>query len=151
MKTIFLILFGLVYSQLLCAQISIERQVIGSTGNLINSGTIISFSTIGEVVIPTFIQSTLIATQGFEQPDNSVIGINSNNTPQFNLIVYPNPLTDVLYVKGDELNNGHYEIILIDLLGQQLQKVSIDVINRFIEMKFDTKGLASGIYYLNFR
>jgi hypothetical protein len=47
--------------------------------------------------------------------------------------------------------NGNYEISLIDIPGQQLQKVQMKIENHKMELKLDTKEYAPGIYYLNIK
>ena len=70
MRRSYFVLFVFLICKLSTSQVVVERQVIGSTGSLIISGNIEVSSTVGEVVIPTFSQSSLVVTQGFQQADN---------------------------------------------------------------------------------
>ena len=71
MNYISLVLLFLI-SSFSIAQVSISRQVIGSTGTFyIGSSTSIS-STVGEPVILTFFSPNSIITQGFQQPETLI-------------------------------------------------------------------------------
>lgn len=50
------------------AQIAIDRQVIGSTGNFSTDGTNTLSSTVGEPNVSTKTDGNLILTEGFQQP-----------------------------------------------------------------------------------
>lgn len=52
-------------------QVTISRQVIGSTGGFSTGGTMTISSTVGEAVIQTLFSVNNILTQGFQQPMNS--------------------------------------------------------------------------------
>lgn len=70
--TVFLLCSGLASAQ----SISLERQVIGSTGSLVDGSNYSFYSTVGEVMIETFapVSSLYHLTQGFQQPEIKVYG-----------------------------------------------------------------------------
>jgi HEAT repeat protein len=72
-----------------------------------------------------------------------------NSIGSFN--IFPNPSNDIINIKGEGLNNDAYDFSLLNILGQELEKVSVKVDNSKMELKFDTKEYSSGIYYLNIR
>jgi len=96
MKNLTFTITLIIFTQFSFAQ-TIERQVINSTGNLTNNGVVKAFSNVGEPVILTFEQSTLIITQGFEQSDsNAVSGVNSYSISMINISAYPNPAMNMV-------------------------------------------------------
>lgn len=78
MKKVFLYITAFIlYSGLANAQsVSLERQVIGSTGSLVDGTNYSFYSTVGEVMIKTFapVASLYNLTQGFQQPEIKVYG-----------------------------------------------------------------------------
>lgn len=54
------------------AQVTLERQVIGSTGGYTTGTNITLSSTVGEPVVQTLFSVNNILTQGFQQPNNNV-------------------------------------------------------------------------------
>lgn len=122
MKKIIFILTIIIYSNISFAQISTERQVFGTTGNLTNTGAIIASSNVGETVISTFSQSTLIVTQGFEQPDTMmIIGINSLDDSIVNISAYPNPITNQVILAFSLNQEMEIGIDIYNELGQQMR------------------------------
>lgn len=94
---------------------SIERQVIGTTGASYNSGTIILDQTLGESVILTHDNGSIILTQGFHQPSaTGSIGISELGTNAFS--IYPNPTQDVFTVTNE--SSEEFEISLYSTDGK---------------------------------
>ncbi len=99
---------------------SIERFVIGSTGNYQAAGGYSLSSTTGEAVIPTFTGGSYMLTQGFQQPDDKSNGINELLPSNVKVSLYPNPTTDMLVL---EINGDHpesYSVELTDMLGRRV-------------------------------
>lgn len=58
----------------ICAQVSLERQVIGSAGGYVSLGSGLSVAaTTGEAVVATFDAGTYLFTQGFHQPNSMLL------------------------------------------------------------------------------
>ena len=141
-KIIFAIVILLYCCNISSGQISIERQVIGSTGNLTNTGTIQASSNVGETVITTTLQSNLIVTQGFEQPDTMfTTGINIMNNIKFNIYVYPNPVSNELIIETNFNTEQKFEII--NMVGQTLYTSNINK-----KATVNTSTFANGVYIL---
>ena len=148
MKKIFFILIILFWCKISFAQISIERQVISSTGNLTNTGSIEVFSNIGEAIIPTFSQTTLVVTQGFEQPDQiSSTGINLENI-SINISIFPNPVGNLFNLEFQSDKKEEIKIEMINLLGQVV--FSKNLIVQISENNFtlEVNTIPKGIYIL---
>jgi len=78
-RIILLILTGICF-QISFGQIFIGRQVVSSTGGSSGSGAIRATSTVGETVTGTFVQPSLVVTQGFQQTNASVSPSNQDVT-----------------------------------------------------------------------
>ncbi len=134
MKRITIIIFALLLSNLLEGQVTISRQVIGSTGGTAAGTSIILTSTVGEANIQTlFSVGNIILTQGFQQPSkrDSIVTyevINESCPGAANGSIFisdvagcPGPysisimnLQDSAVVAPDTLSNGNY---LVDIQG----------------------------------
>ena len=150
MKKIFYILILLVSCcKISFSQISIERQVIGSTGNLTNTGSILATSNVGETVIPTFSQSTLIVTQGFEQPYPwPIVGINSINFPKINIFIYPNPTTNEVFLDFSLNQSMEIEIDIYNETGQQMKNPLQTTVQNNCKQELDFSNFTAGNYFV---
>ena len=101
MKKLLLILafFGLMLS-FLSAQ-TLSRQVIGSTGSANEQLS----STTGETVVNTAVSGTFILTQGFQQPDNTTVGIRQPIEVVVSYNLYPNPALDLITLELNSILN----------------------------------------------
>lgn len=71
---------------------------------------------------------------------NAVLSTNENEIDD--LIIYPNPVSDVLNIKSNKMTNGHWE--LINHIGQVV-KTSEFMTN---ELQINTSKLPAGIYFI---
>jgi hypothetical protein len=133
----------LVFSQ------SLERQVISSGGDYVTSGSVSLSYTVGEVATATLSNGNLILTQGFQQPDQTAVGI--DETPFSGEIkVYPNPTHDIVIV---DLTTDQTGLILelTSILGQQLETRKLDTSSGSYSGQVDMQGYAAGDYVLYLR
>ncbi len=133
-----------------CAQILIERQVLGSTGNLTNGGSINVSSSVGESVVSTFTYPTMIATQGFEQPDTMItINLSVNKNAQVQIKVYPNPTKDkVIMELNSEYKLGEIKAIIMNGAGQEIIHELITNTDKSFKREISVSGLPNGNYFL---
>lgn len=68
--TYILITILIAYSQLIVGQTTISNQVIGSTGSYQVGASMTLSSTVGEAVVQTLFSTSMILTQGFQQPQS---------------------------------------------------------------------------------
>lgn len=149
MKQIFFSIVIWLLCQISFAQISADLQVIGSTGNLTNSGLLITSSNVGEAVIVAFSQSNLIVTQGFEQPDTFII-INQGvrEVSLINISAYPNPTMKKVILDFMLDNSMDIGIDIFNETGQQLgNHLQVKVQNNG-KQELDFSGFSSGNYYI---
>jgi hypothetical protein len=75
---------------------------------------------------------------------SSVQGASNN----LNLIVYPNPVREALYVRGSGLPAGNYEIRLYNALGQLMYSSEEQISSAELELEIDMKPFNSGLFLL---
>jgi hypothetical protein len=133
----------LVYCSVASAQ-SLKPSVIASGGrHAIGSNIQLSY-TIGETMVTTRSQGSVVLTQGFHQTYNSAVGV-----PQLAagvaVNVFPNPATERvnLLVKGE--NAIFYKARLYSLTGQLLQQIELTT-NEVAS--FQLGHLADGMYII---
>ncbi len=146
MKNIFLILTIVFCCRISTAQITLDRQVIGSTGNLTISGPIQASSNVGETIISTFSKPTLIVTQGIEQPD--MIFVSLPEVQLMNITAYPNPTMSnvVLDFSIDKTMD-----IFIDTYNEKGQQMGTHLKSRIQNndrKELDFSCFASGSYFI---
>ncbi len=147
------------YTTSFTQNIILERQVISSTGNYIDAGTIIATSTVGEAVIPTFLQSTLIVTQGFQQPISdtntidifSTVGINDIQPLGAIISVYPNPTSSKIILDITLKIESDISIQIYNALGQSLSTQSNITIQGNTKRELDFTAYAVGNYYIHLK
>lgn len=132
-----------------CRGQSIERQVIGSSGMLTNTGTIQGSSTVGESVINTHAQATLIITQGFQQPDTlSTVGISTLDNSMLDINVYPNPATDEVIINFISSPRAAIGITIYNQAGQIMHNQLPIKIQDNYKQELNFKKFASGNYFI---
>jgi len=119
---------------------TIERQLIGSMGQLSKTTNYNFSSTSGEVVIFTNSSENTILTNGFQQPlaKEFVGSININNV-KIDYSVYPNPTKELINLSITTSDFTDFSIGIIDVLG----KTTIP------SRKYKTHGTISETFSLN--
>ncbi|MCB0402190.1 MAG: gliding motility-associated C-terminal domain-containing protein [Flavobacteriales bacterium] len=125
MKQIFLIIM-LALSAMSFAQVTIERQVIGSTGGFstLGNGSTIS-STVGEPMVQTVSAGSIILTQGFQQPQRTNDSIVEYLVVNESCRGAKNGLIDIIDVKGCP---GPYQVI-IKAVGDTINELGHDTLS----------------------
>jgi hypothetical protein len=141
MKITYTFLFLII--ALSCGAQEIEREVIVVGGNFYSNTAGQLSTTIGEPVISTYIGVNNVLTQGFQQTNITVIGI-ADYQSDFEMNLYPNPVSDFITIKIKELKeNISFNIYTVEgkiILNQPLIK---------IETKLNIAALANGNYFVN--
>lgn len=100
--------------------------------------------TLGEPITQTLSNSSAQFTQGFQQSNISVVGIDDYDF-SYEVEVFPNPTVDVVHVKLSELvQEGR--ISIVDPTGKRIYENEMDS-DDFI---LDFAPYAQGTYFLNF-
>lgn len=125
----------------------IERQVIGSAGQVFSTGTLSASSTVGEVATLTFAEGNNQLTQGFQQSMDvisAVIDLGSG----VGVELFPNPASDFATLRIETESNLDVRFDLVDISGRLIsskrQQLSASVTNHTI----DLSQLPSGTYFV---
>lgn len=147
MKTLSAIILslGAVYCS---AQIESNGILNAAGGQKVISGNTFEYS-IGETVLTTTASSSnLVVTQGLLQPMAIITGIENLNSTVGDLIVYPNPTTDVLYIKPGLNPNTFLEMALYDITGRAVIQKKVLLSSGDEILDIDCSRFASGSYML---
>ena len=119
----------------------LSPSVIGSAGASFNNSTFSTDLTVGEVMIETFSNITIL-TQGFHQViediNSDVINLDINTK------VYPNPTTNFLIIELEQ--NVNAELLVYDINGKIVIK---DKLNNEQQKQLDFSFLNQGNYLLH--
>ena len=130
------------------AQVAALRQVFSSGGSVASSATINASQTLGEAIIGTSSTSaSVIATQGFEQPDNFTTSIETPEGYMLDVSVYPNPVGDLMNIKLEGTITSPIQIELYDASGRLIPGWTREVRQTGI-IEQPAAQLASGAYFL---
>jgi len=142
MKSIKLIVINICLAGGLFAQ-SIEPSVIGSAGDFYSNSTAQLSFTFGEMITETVTSTNNIITQGFQQPEETNVGIYESELNNLNLVIYPNPTRDIVTLNFKETNySGEY--YLFDVTGKLLAQ---NVINNSTVV-INLTSYTEGVYFL---
>jgi hypothetical protein len=125
---------------------SLSPSVLSSSGSYFEAGSFSLSTTIGEPLTETLTNSNNILTQGFQQPDYTVISnIEEAYLPQLNIKVYPNPADKQLYMLVSTKENANAYLTLTDIQGKTILQETIT----YNSLKsIDISALAQGSYML---
>lgn len=126
--------------------------VISSTGGFSSNGGNGSLSyTVGEMtMVETFAQGANILTQGFQQPNDNMVGILEMTQDEFgSFAVYPNPAVDNVWFGIELPETGKLSVALTDIIGQKIADVySTNYNNGKIIQQTNVSLFAAGVYFL---
>ncbi|MBI5219963.1 MAG: T9SS type A sorting domain-containing protein [Bacteroidia bacterium] len=118
MKKITIIIIGLLSYHVAFCQ-SLAPEVISSSGNYFENGTVSLSWTLGEPVIETDSAGGHILTQGFQQSRYDIVVV-ENIEENLNISLYPNPTSQLLNLDWEIPGNAAVLIELIDMQGKKL-------------------------------
>jgi hypothetical protein len=140
------------------AQGNQKQDVIASAGGYNEAGTglnKISISwTLGETIVSTFEyhnadpSKDFTLTQGFQQPDTviKIVTELENLDILVNVIVYPNPASELINIQFEAPVDGQVVLVLLDSQGKLLKRDLIE--SPMVEKQINMQDLPAGIYYL---
>lgn len=133
---------------------SLSPTVIASTGGYSTNGGQYTLSyTVGEMtMVQTFSAGNNILTQGFQQPNDSlVLGLLDLTQDEFgSFVVYPNPAVSNVWYGFSFPESGRLNISLYDVLGQKLLNAyeANYTTGKTVE-QLTVSNYAAGMYFLN--
>ncbi|PCJ64376.1 MAG: hypothetical protein COA58_13565 [Bacteroidetes bacterium] len=122
---------------------SIERSVLATSGESISKSNAQLDITIGDVVTFTSTNtSTENITQGFNQPivANGGASISKTQLSDLEIIIYPNPASEVLLVKTANAFTSRTNYKIIDQLGRQIVQGELNPLFSTIDVSSLTKS-----------
>ena len=124
---------------------SLERTVIGSTGQFSETADGISLDfTVGEAAV-AFLNNGLSAAEGFHRSTLSIVVSTETPTEDWAVRVFPNPTSQWLQIELPE--TGDYNAQLNTTSGQLLWKAPLQPLSNQINLN----NLPAGIYWLSIR
>ena len=124
---------------------SLERSVTATSGNYFyQAGTGSLSFTAGENAVTTLTAPNNILTQGFQQPDTSVINIIEESSSSFTIEIFPNPVSEFLTFKGKVSHS-----FLFSFYDEAGRLISIPQQKNDLQITFDVSKLAAGFYTLS--
>jgi hypothetical protein len=153
-KSILLSLLSLLVALPLSAQISLERQVIGSLGQLSNSSSIQLSATAGESAVITLATDEVLLLQGFQQPEPEDITSSEYLSKFLNdLSVSPNPAEGRFWVEfttSEPISSISLEAV--DLMGRMVQEQhQISLVTGRQLIPVVTQNWSTGLYLVRLR
>lgn len=131
----------------LFGQLQIERQVIGSIGQVFTSNSLTASSTVGEVATLTFSEGNNQLTQGFQQ-STDVISAVIELGAGVGVELFPNPAGDFATLRIETESNLDLRFDLVDVSGRRIssqrQQLPASVTNHTI----DLSKLPLGTYFV---
>ena len=140
---VFLIGFGiipLVYSQ------EKDLMIISSTGSSYQSTDLTLDWSLGEVIIQTLEDPSVILSQGFHQPSYNLVSTKPIPEEIGSLIVYPNPFYEKISLKMSYSKSEKGIIELYDLNGKKIWEKPFQ--GTEVVEKYATGSLVPGSYLL---
>lgn len=110
---------------LLLVNVSAQEAVVPGGGYHQGNGVSISW-TLGELAIETFVAGNKILTQGFQQPDVILVSVVNPGEKSPNIIAYPNPASDYLYIGIMSDFTENLSLHIYDSTGRLLVRDKID-------------------------
>ena len=129
-----------------------ERQVVSTAGGTYynNSTNFVMDYTLGEVAIATISNSSVIFTQGFQQPyiDFSTL-VPKISESSIGLTIYPNPVKELLHISIDKPETGTYRLQLYDILGKLMANITVNSEKATaLKTVIDFRPFTTGHYFL---
>lgn len=151
MKKVY-ILIGAVVAAFTANSQSLSPTVIASSGAYVENQNVSLSYTVGEMtMVETFSANGNILTQGFQQPEDALVGIIELSKGEFgSFAVYPNPAVDHLWYGFTLPQSGKVNISLFNELGQKIGDLynSNYASENKIVQPMSVSTLSAGIYFM---
>jgi len=121
-----------------------SQQAIVTSGNYNKNETQSLSWSLGETVIETFILEDIILTQGFQQSNITIVGIDELPELGFQIKAFPNPTRDLITLEVDEVGIENLTFRVYDINGQFLISQKFTGLSNKINLEY----YPSGVYFL---
>jgi len=123
----------------------VKHEVVASAGDYSTNGGVSISWTLGETVIPAYQNGDVILTNGFQQ-QLIVATLEKNLDLQVEIIIYPNPASDMLNVQFGSPTEEAMALYLIDNSGRVVKTITVEASSS--EKQINMQDMAAGLYYL---
>lgn len=127
----------------------ISRQVLCSYGMISETSQINLSATMGEIAVQIFgLNSPLVITQGFQQPDKD------HDTILFEddfFMIYPNPVTREGTLKIRVMIEGHFIVSIYNSIGMKTEIRDFSITTKGTEYQIPFAKYSSGLYILHIK
>ncbi|MEO8085353.1 MAG: T9SS type A sorting domain-containing protein [Bacteroidota bacterium] len=146
-----LLCFGFIFSGTVEAQ-SLSPTVISSGGGFSANGSAMLSSTVGEMaMVETFNNTSVILTQGFQQPEDFNVSIKSVDHSVAGISVFPNPSSGLIKLVFETSEELDLSIVIYDLNGKIIYRNSARKATQNNFIALDLSAFAAGDYILECR
>ena len=127
----------------------LDRTIYSSCGKHIATATFSLSYNIGETIVNTGKTSSIILSQGFEQPDGAVItSVHSSSSLLF-ITAFPNPVKDMLYIhQTGNLKITDINMEIVDVQGKRTIQENRQYLSPDHPIFIDLSGYRSGVYLI---
>jgi hypothetical protein len=101
---------------------NMQQQVISASGDAMRSAETIIEWTLGEPVIATHTEGSIMLTQGFHQPKLVVTVIKTLEGLPYAVEAYPNPTDDLLLIQLKKTEIKDFQFVLYNVNGKVLKQ-----------------------------
>jgi hypothetical protein len=147
MKKTFLAAFAFAFSSL-SAQTVTPTVLSNNGGYTQTAGGSIAW-TIGEPVSETYAKPSNITTMGFHQTDMEIVAVLAERNLENGLLVFPNPVRDLLNVSFKGMAAGNYSVRMTDAIGKLIVENNAIVNGDATSLEIRMNEVAAGNYFLN--
>lgn len=125
----------------------LSHQVLVPVAGIMSTGDVNYSQTGGETAVEIISSSDFVFTQGFQQPG---IKYSNENIPSGNGVkVYPNPVTDYLYIELFGSGARSFKIEIINLTGSVIQNEKLVFNDEFWHREnLSFEHLSTGLYFV---
>lgn len=142
------LIIGILFSTCIYKGQTITPVVYSNQGGYSSlSGGSISWS-IGEPVSESYSTPQRIHTMGFQQPELAIVSLIAEQGEDKDILIYPNPVEDILNINLNGLNEGIYKIDLIDNIGKLIHQSQGNVTKEKNTLQLKVNEIASGNYFI---
>ena len=146
MKKIIVFLLGLGIIPFAYAQEK-DLMVISSAGTSYQSNNLTLDWSLGEVMIKSLEDPSMMLSQGFHQPSYNLVSTNPIPQEIGSIAVFPNPFSEEISIKMSYAKSEKGILELYDIHGKKIWEKTFH--GSEIVEKYATGSLASGSYFLN--
>jgi hypothetical protein len=123
----------------------INQQVIANAGGYDVNGNISISWTLGETIISTFNNGSVMLSHGFQQK-LIITSFQDNLEAVVKVLLFPNPAGDILNIHFDQPVDGEMILLLTDMQGRTIKTDKID--KAVSDTQINLHDIPAGLYFV---